>query len=80
MTDTVHFFFADLPPHVKGMTVKMFGDDGQDHFSVVLNSRLNWEQNKLSALHEMKHIEEGDFDLVNVDVDEIEYLRHYNAV
>ena len=53
--------FADLPCTCKGMVVRMF-DDGETHDTIVLNSRLNWEQNIETYKHELWHIENGDLD------------------
>ena len=53
--------YADLPVTIKGMVVRMF-DDGEDYDTIVLNSKLNWEQNVITYKHECWHIEHGDFD------------------
>lgn len=52
--------FADLPCTCKGLVVRMF-DDGEDYDTIVLNSRLNWEQNIETYLHELIHIDRDDF-------------------
>lgn len=52
----------DLPPRIKGFVVRRNGED-----VIVLNSRLNREQNMKTYLHEKKHIENGDFEKLNVD-------------
>ena len=59
----------DLPPRIKGFVVRRNGED-----VIVLNSRLNREQNMKTYLHEKKHIENGDFE--KLDVDEIERDAH----
>ena len=59
----------DLPPRIKGFVVRQNGED-----VIVLNSRLNREQNMKTYLHEKKHIENGDFE--KLDVDEIERDAH----
>jgi hypothetical protein len=59
----------DLPPRIKGFVVRRNGED-----VIVLNSRLNREQNMKTYLHEKKHIENGDFEKLNVD--EIERDAH----
>lgn len=53
--------YADLPEHIKGMVVRMF-DDGEDYDTIVLNSRLSWEQNLETYKHECWHIEQGDLE------------------
>ena len=52
--------YADLPCTCKGMVVRMF-DDGETYDTIVLNSRLNWEQNVETYKHELWHIEHDDF-------------------
>ena len=59
----------DLPPRIKGfVTIR----DGEP--VIVLNARLNHEQNIKTFLHEKKHIERGDFE--KIDVDQIERDAH----
>lgn len=70
----VRVIYADLPPTVKGMLVKTF--DEEECYTVVLNSRLNAEQNIETYKHELKHLKAKDFDQVDKPVDEIEYVRH----
>ena len=59
----------DLPPRIKGFVVRRNGED-----VIVLNSRLNREQNMKTYLHEKKHIENGDFEKFDVDI--IEQIAH----
>ena len=73
--ERIQVVFIDLPPGTNGTTVKMF-DDGEDCFTIVLNSRLNWEQQRETYLHELKHIGCHDFDVVEVSVDTVEWVRH----
>ena len=70
----VKVIYCDLPPKVKGMLVKTF--DEEECYTVVLNSRLNYEQQLATYEHELKHIKAKDFDEVDKSVDEIEYIRH----
>ena len=72
--EDVNVIFCDLPPRIKGMLVKTF--DGEECYTVVINSRLNIEQQREAYKHEMKHMRARDFDEVDKDVDEIEYIRH----
>ena len=65
---------CDLPETIKGMTVKTF--DGDECYTIVLNSRLSCEQQRITYEHEVKHLEEKDFDRVGWLVDEIEMIRH----
>lgn len=70
----VRVIYADLPPRIKGMLVKTF--DEEECYTVVLNSRLNYEQQRAAYEHEVKHMKAKDFDKVDKSVDEIEYVRH----
>lgn len=66
--------FCDLPPAVKGMLVRTF--DGDECYTVVINSRLNIEQQRAAYEHELKHMRVRDFDEVSKSADEIEAKRH----
>lgn len=70
----VRVIYADLPPRIKGMLVKTF--DEEECYTVVLNSRLNIEQQREAYEHEVKHMRARDFDDTDKSVDEIEYVRH----
>lgn len=70
----VNVIYADLPPRIKGMLVKTF--DEEECYTVVINSRLNIEQQRAAYEHEVKHMRARDFDETDKTVDEIEYIRH----
>ena len=72
--DKVNVIYADLPPRIKGMLVKTF--DEEECYTVVINSRLNIEQQREAYEHELKHMRAKDFDDTDKSVDEIEYVRH----
>lgn len=59
----------DLPPRIRGFVVERDGEQ-----IIVLNARLNREQNLQTFLHEKKHIDNGDFE--KCDVDTIERSAH----
>lgn len=63
--------FKDLPTQIKALTIK--NRDGG--YTIILNSRLNYEQNRKSYLHELKHICNGDCDKC-CDIDTIELKAH----
>lgn len=67
--------YADLPPHVKGMLVRMF--DEEDYYTIVINSNLNIEQQREAYEHEVRHYRARDFEQTDKSVDEIECIRHY---
>lgn len=71
----IRVVYADLPCTCKGMVVRMF-DDGEDYDTVVLNSRLNWEQNVETYKHELWHIEQDDFNS-DLPVSVLEKLNPY---
>lgn len=71
----IRVVYADLPCTCKGMVVRMF-DDGEDYDTVVLNSRLNWEQNVETYKHELWHIEHDDFNS-DLPVSVLEKLNPY---
>lgn len=55
---TINTKLLDMPTSVKGLSKK--NKDGS--FTILLNARLNCEQNRCTYLHELAHIENGDFD------------------
>ena len=65
----IKVIYADLPPKVKGFTVLKEG-----YYTIVLNQNLTREQNKVTYLHEMGHIENRDFEKTNIQ--DIESLAH----
>ena len=67
--------YADLPPHIKGMLVRMF--DEEDYYTIVINSNLNIEQQREAYEHEVRHYRAKDFEQTDKSVDEIECIRHY---
>lgn len=75
MWDEVKVIFCDLPPSVKGMLVKTFDED--ECYTVVINSRLNAEQQREAYEHELRHLKAKDFDEIDKSADQIERLRHY---
>ncbi len=72
MNENTRIIYYDLPCSVKGFVKKT----SDDYYVIVLNSRLNWEQNQSSLLHELEHIQKGDFE-IDCNVQEIEYKRHF---
>lgn len=69
----MNVILCDLPERVKGMVVRTF--DGDECYTIVLNSKLNREQQLEAYRHELEHIECDDF-ASNWPVDEIEWVRH----
>lgn len=63
---------ADMPASIKGYVVE--NDDCS--YTVVLNSKLSYEQNTSSFRHELYHIMSGDFEDLSNSADEIENGAH----
>lgn len=61
---------VDLPPKVKGAIIRIVDTDEK---VVLLNSKLSWEQNRKTYLHELSH--EDDF-CKGYEMCELEKIRH----
>ena len=66
--------YVDLPGTVSGTLVEVF-DEGEDYSTVVINSRLNAEQQQEAIDHECRHYNARDFDM-DYNVNELEFERH----
>jgi hypothetical protein len=58
-----YIYLMELPCRVKGCVCK--NDDGTH--TIILNSRLSFEQNRQTFIHELNHIENNDFEKSTVD-------------
>lgn len=63
----------DLPSTIRAFVVRSFDDDA--YYTVVLNARMNAEQQKQAYQHEIDHIYSGDF-ISCAPPDLIESVRH----
>lgn len=63
--------YLQLPLRVKAVSIK----NEDDSYTIILNSKLNLEQNKESYLHEIEHIKQNDFDKEDVNKIELELLK-----
>lgn len=70
MENNIHIIFQDLPIAIKGFTIQC-----DDIYTIVLNSRLSYRQNRETVKHELKHITEDDF-YSESDIQELETCRH----
>lgn len=71
IAENIIVIYKDMPARIKSFVIP----DGFGNYTIVLNSCLTHEQNRCSVLHEIEHIEHGDYDSVkNVDV--LETYRH----
>lgn len=73
MTPDVNCMFLNMPASVKAYTIL----NNDETFTIILNSRLTREQHLLSYHHEMKHIENGDYEK-KADVGLLELFAHRN--
>lgn len=71
MTQDINVLLADMPGTIGAYTV--FNADMS--YTIVLNARLNHERQLLAYHHEMKHIENGDYEK-KCHVDLIECYAH----
>ena len=71
MNDDVHVVLLNLPTDMRGFLVA--NADGSN--TVVLNARYSWEQNRLTYLHELKHIDCNDF-YADASANDIETIQH----
>lgn len=62
---------VDLPHGVRGFTKK--NKDGS--YTIMINARLSSDMQIATYDHEIRHIENGDYDH-KIDVNRIESLRH----
>lgn len=62
---------ADMPTRIRSYVVRCNGDT----YTIVLNSKLSYEQNVVSYKHELQHIANNDFNKTN-NVNFIEIHAH----
>lgn len=58
MTQDVNTILADMPGSISAYTIS----NADLSYTIVLNSRLNFERQLKAYHHEMRHIENGDYD------------------
>lgn len=68
----VRVFLVDLPHAVKAYTKK--NSDGG--YTILINARLNAEEQFKAYKHEIAHIDNGDYDKEIVNVNKLEHERH----
>lgn len=73
MKEVVNVCFVDFPTKARGMVTA--NADGS--YTILLNSRLSFEQQRKAFRHEMWHIQNHDFERADtVGVQQIEYEAH----
>lgn len=65
----------DLPCKVRGFCTRSIDENGEEHYTIVLNSALSLEQQRETYLHELGHVERDDFSL-DCTADAIERMAH----
>jgi len=71
--NNVNVKLCDFPHNIRGFVVRKCEDD--IYYTVMLNSRLSFEQQQRTYLHELEHIMCDDFNS-GMDVNLIERIRH----
>ncbi len=71
MRNDIRTILANLPATIKGFVVVT----DIDTYTIILNENLTREQNMMTYLHELKHIENGDLERT-CSADIIEVLAH----
>lgn len=72
--NNVRVCYCELSCEIKGFVAKRF-EDGENYYTIYINSNVNEEQQHKALLHELSHIFNCDFQS-NCHVNEIECLRH----
>ena len=72
--ENVRICCCELPCELKGFVTKRF-EDGEDYYTIYINSNIREEMQQETLKHELSHISNCDFES-DSHVNEIEYLRH----
>jgi len=63
----INLFYLDMPCRIRGFTY----EQDINNYIIVINTKLNAEQQLKAYEHEMKHIKNGDFEKYNIDLIEL---------
>ena len=69
--ENCNIVLSNMPTTIKAYTV--YNADGT--YTIVINARLSNEQQRMSCYHEMRHIQNGDYDK-EIDVGLLEIYAH----
>ena len=69
--DNIYVVYADMPVSVRSYVVV----NADESYTIVINSRLSYEQNLVSYNHELDHILNGDYEK-GCSADLIEFVAH----
>lgn len=74
MDERVNVFFMPYDCDFRGVTMCQF-DDGENFFTIVINSNLSEEAQLRVFRHEIAHIANRDFEK-DIPIGELEAMRH----
>ena len=72
MLDNYNTIYLNLPCKIRGFAVH---NACEDFYTIVLNSRLSYNQNLETYMHELEHITNDDFNS-ELNVNTLETLAH----
>ena len=72
--ENIRICYCELPCEIKGFVAKRF-EDGEDYYTIYINSNIREEMQQETLKHELSHISNYDFES-DSHVNEIECLRH----
>ncbi len=70
--DNYRILYQDLPYKIKGYVA--YKPD-EDFYTIILNSRMSYQQNIKTLIHELEHIYYDDFNSL-LTATQIEAIRH----
>jgi len=73
--DYIRVVLQNLPVTIRGFTVYYFDEDGMTYYTIFINSRLSEVMQCATYDHEIKHINNNDFDSM-LPADRLEAIRH----
>lgn len=71
MQNEIFTYYVDMPATIRSFVVS----NNDMSFTVIINSRIGYEQQLIAYKHEVDHIINGDFDK-KVSIDLIELAAH----
>lgn len=61
MDERVNVVMLDMPSRIKGFVVRDFDDNGEEYYTIFINSNLCEEVQYKTFRHEIAHIADRDF-------------------
>lgn len=78
MTENVQVKIIDMPYRVHGATAYFIDTSGELFYTVFLNAHDSCEQHHSSYIHEIEHINNGDFSCM-IPLEDLEIARHQSV-